>query len=357
MKRQTNTAVSTLAGIARLRQTTNRRASSWDTTGGNADAWTIASGESRVLADIQGPGTITHIWLTMSSPDKFYLRKVVLSMYWDGEDQPSVLSPVGDFFCLGFAKVRRFSCLPFSVLCADDYRVNSLVRQAGFNCFLPMPFDQAARIELLNETKDPLTLFFHIDYELGTDGLEQTGRFHAQWRREHETTPVPPPEGSERFGGRNLSDKENYLVLEAEGHGHFIGCNLSVDRSLAEPTHEGDDMFMIDDDTWPPSLHGTGTEDYFGSAWSYPCKEFQGPYQGGTVYGEYELEASVGQLTAYRFHLEDPIAFQKRIRFSIEHGHANECRADYSSVAYWYQREPHKPFSELLPVEQRLPLR
>ena len=347
-----------LAQLARLRTTRSKRASSWDTTGGNTDYCIIAPGEARVLADIQGPATITHIWVTMSSPDRMHLRKVVLKMYWDGEDHPSVLSPVGDFFCLGFAKVRRFACLPFAVLCADDYRVNSLVRQAGFNCYLPMPFSQAARVEILNETEDPLTLFFHVDYELGTRETDEAGRFHAQWRRDRQTTPVPPPEGSGPFRGRNLSDKDNYLILEAEGHGHFIGCNLSVDRDEGEqPTHEGDDMFMIDDDTWPPSLHGTGTEDYFGSAWSYPCKEFHGPYQGVTIYGENEFESSVGQLTAYRFHLVDPVVFQKRIRFSIEHGHANECAADCSSVAYWYQQEPHKPFADWLPVEQRLPSR
>jgi hypothetical protein len=159
----------------------------------------------------------------------------------------------------------------------------------------------------------------------------------------------------------NLHGGGNYLILEAEGRGHFVGSVLSVDHVNPIPGFgwfgEGDDMIFIDGEVWPPSLHGTGTEDYFCAAWGFPSGKYNGPYHGVSLAGpNVGPLAYSGQWTMYRFHIEDPICFSRSIRVTIEHGHAN-CQADdFASVAYWYQTEPHRPFPALLPVAQRLPL-
>jgi hypothetical protein len=142
--------------------------------------------------------------------------------------------------------------------------------------------------------------------------------------------------------------------LEATGRGHYVGCVLNI-HNLRDTTEwnwygEGDDMIFIDGEAWPPSLHGTGTEDYFNTAWC-PTQTYHAPYHGITLPGG---DNWGGQISLYRFHIEDPVPFERSIRVSIEHGHANKRSDDYSSVAYWYQAEPHEPF-DLAPVEQRAP--
>ena len=156
---------------------------------------------------------------------------------------------------------------------------------------------------------------------------------------------------------RNKSDQDNYLLLETEGRGHYIGTLLNV-HNLA-PCHpeewfgEGDDMFFIDGEKWPPSLHGTGTEDYFCAAWGFPSGHYAGPYHGISLAGStYNWS---GKWSIYRFHLEDPVIFQKSLRVSIEHGHANCRNDDWSSVAYWYQALPFKSSYKLPSVQKRLP--
>jgi hypothetical protein len=150
----------------------------------------------------------------------------------------------------------------------------------------------------------------------------------------------------------NVTGQGNYTILEAEGRGHYVGCVLNV-HNLCETNlwnwyGEGDDMIFIDGEEWPPSLHGTGTEDYFNTAWC-PQKEYSAPYHGITLGGG---DNWGGHVSLYRLHVEDPVTFERSIRVTIEHGHANKRSDDYSSVAYWYQVEPHRSFS-ILPVEQR----
>lgn len=155
----------------------------------------------------------------------------------------------------------------------------------------------------------------------------------------------------------NRSDRDNYVILEAEGDGVYVGCNLNVDvfeRQGNDWYGEGDDMIVIDGEPWPPRLHGTGTEDYFGTAFG-PWHPYHAPYHGLTVYSGDDSWPFRGKNSMYRFHIEDPIRFRKSIRVSIEHGEQNALSNDYSSTAYWYQHEPHRPFPPLLRVEGRLP--
>ena len=355
-----NIGGSTLSQLAQLRDGVRRgRVSSWDRSGGNKDYLTIASGASGQIARIDGAGCIKHIWMTMSSPDAAYARKIVLRMWWDGEDTktPSVETPIGDFFGIGHGIVKNFWSLPLTMSPRDG---------RGFNCYFPMPFAREARVEVTNETKDELKLYFYIDYEAYASLDEGLGRFHAQWRRENPTQGWGDQNRSLRddvayreeiWSRANLSDRENYIILEAEGKGQYVGCHLDVDCFTREKNDwygEGDDMIVIDGEPWPPGLHGTGTEDYFNTAYC-PEDEFCTPYHGITVYSGTQEWPWKGKNSLYRFHIEDPIYFEKSIRVSIEHGHANNLSNDYSSTAYWYQAEPHKPFPDFLPADKRLP--
>jgi hypothetical protein len=344
-------AYSPLRGLAKLRPFERRRESSWDRTGGNRDYYTIQGGEAKILAEIEGQGYITHIWVTANSIEEHYLRKTVLRIFWDGEDSPSVLAPLGDFFGMGHGLAKNFVSLPLTM---------SPRNGRGFNCFFPMPFYRHARVEVANEGSQPLTLYFYVDYELHPNLEEDLGLFHSQWRRENPTKAVNPPEDRDKV---NLDGKENYVILEAEGRGHYVGCVLNIDCKDRTWYGEGDDMIFIDGDE-KPTLHGTGTEDYFNCAYS-PSEEYCAPYHGYQLVShprELLTPSSIlrpirdysGKTTMYRFHVEDPITFRKSIRVTIEHGHANALSNDYSSIAYWYQTEPHKPFT-ILPVDQRLP--
>lgn len=350
---------SSLRDLPWLRRSRRGRESSWDPSGGNRDWVTLQPGASLVMADIAGPGSINHLWMTIGSPlqadpiaarEPAYLRQLVLRMTWDDEPSPSVLAPVGDFFGVGFGETTVFESMPLQMSPQDG---------RGFNAFFHMPFASRARLELISELDhDPLDCFFYVDYER-FDALEDgLGRFHAQWRREHTTSGVAQGPGESNaswsFGGDHPSVEGNYTILDATGHGHYVGCVLNW-HNLRETDDwnwygEGDDMIVIDDEPWPPRLHGTGTEDYFNTAWS-PDQAFHAPYHGLTLPGGPNWS---GRTSMYRFHIEDPVVFERSIHVSIEHGHANKRSDDLSSVAYWYQAEPHAPFS-LAPVAERIP--
>jgi hypothetical protein len=342
----------TLGQLPFLRDYESRRASSYDTSGGNSDFWNIEPGARATLLDTDSPGCVKHIWMTVGGDDT-YPRKLVLRMWWDGEAEPSVEVPLGDFFGLGHGLRRNFVSLPLQ-MSPEDGR--------GFNCWWPMPFDKA-RIEIHNECDSVVNFYFYIDYESYAESTPEMARFHAQWRREAQTegwlTERLTPENIAEVWARrpNLSDEENYLLLDAEGDGIYVGCNLNIDcysRQGNDWYGEGDDMIVIDGEPWPPRLHGTGTEDYFNTAYG-PTQIFHGPYHGITVNNGNADWHWRGKNSMYRYHIEDPIRFRKSIRVSIEHGHANKLTNDYSSTAYWYQHEPHKPFPVLLPVLERLP--
>ncbi len=319
----TYSAQDLLQNLSQHQNFSSKRISSFDRTGGNNDRINIPPGETVTLAEIKGPGAIHHIWVTISA-EPFYGRKIILRMYWDGEDFPSVESPIGDFFGVGHGLNRNFSSMPIN--CSSEGRAR--------NCYWHMPFCRSARITATNEGTQPVGAFYYyIDYRELPELPQNTPHFHAQYRQE---MPCKP-------------DK-NYLICEASGRGHYVGCNLSIFQTAMGWWGEGDDMIYVDGEEFP-SLYGTGSEDYFSDAWG--MREDENPFYGCPLQ---ESDFRVGsKATVYRFHIPDPIPFKKSIRVTIEHGHANNRSDLYSSVAYWYQSEPHKPFPELPSAEKRLP--
>ena len=336
-----------LDNLSRARTGRTKRVSSFDTTGRNHDAWPVAPGETKTLADIEGAGVIRHIWFTIACEDPLCLRKCVLRMYWDGQDQPSVETPVGDFFGTGHSKVSSYSCavMNMSANRGQDQR-------AAMNCYWPMPFAKRARITVENQGEAEVrSWYFYVDYDEMDAMPDEQLRFHAWWNR---VNPNPlPAEPQQDDWSVNLTDKDNYLFLETEGLGHYCGANLSVHNLLGGWWGEGDDMVMIDGWKWPPDLHGTGSEDWYNQAWgSQPHNAFT---YNGVSYHNGIHNGYNERITVYRYHIADPIIFNESIRVSIEHGHANDRCDDYSSCAYWYQTLPTKPFAALLPVAERLP--
>jgi hypothetical protein len=374
-----NAGLSPLRGLAKLRDARTRRFSSFDRTGGNDDRLHIAPGETVAIAEANGAGIVTHIWVTIDCKSRHYLRKIVLRAYWDGEESPSIECPIGDFFGMGHGQTRNFASLPLQMSPQDG---------KAFNCYFPMPFERGMRFTVSSECEDEVLFYYYVDYE-AHDVLEAAlGRFHAQWRR---ALPQGEEQGAQSneeylFGGVNTDGEANYTILEAAGHGHYVGCLFSV-YSLRRSKEwdwygEGDDMIFVDgepgvsvpdggrhsppagpviearpesspgaNDAWPPTLHGTGTEDYFNTAWC-PTQEYHGPYHGILAGGGPNWTDPV---TVYRFHLEDPVVFRRNIRVSIEHGHANRRGDEISTVAFWYQAEPHTPFPRLPAAAERLP--
>jgi hypothetical protein len=285
--------------------------------------------------------------------DPDYYRKVLVKIYWDGQDQPSVLVPLGDFFCMGNSIACNFASLPLTASSREIER-HKFGGTAALNCYFPMPFNKSARIELENQNDVPYGQYFYIDYELYRQPLgDDLAYFHAQWRRNNPCNGWAPDVAAntpEINSAQNLSDKDNYVILDTEGRGHYVGCNLSVTHFQGTWWGEGDDMFFIDGESWPPSMHGTGSEDYFNQAWGMQRNAY---LMNGSALFEGDIP---GYQNSYRFHLVDPVAFNRSIRVSMEHGHANHLSDDWSSTAYWYQTLPTKPF-DILPVEQRLPVR
>ncbi len=326
-----------LSGLEQLKPGRTMRASSSDVNdwkNGNADARPIAPGKTLVIADLQGPGRIQHIWNTIATQERGASRLVVIRMYWDGEETPSVEAPLGDFFIIGHGINRPVQSLP--VVVSSEGRAR--------NCYWPMPFGKSARITLTNEGESPVHAFYsYVDWQKLPDLPPGTAYFHATYRQEHPT----------QLG-------RNYLIADITGQGHFVGTVMNIRQRAAGWYGEGDDFFYIDGEE-EPSLRGTGSEDYFCDAWGF--RKFDGPYYGVPVWGKYK---AMGLITAYRWHLTDPVSFTKSLRVEIEHKGAafnedgtvrsgyEEREDDFSSVAYWYQTEPHKPFAPLPPAYDRL---
>lgn len=348
---------SSLRDLPRLRSTKRRRVSSYDKSGGNADFVVIKPGETAEIANITGAGDINHIWMTVAdhnpvdpdSRDGAYMRKIVLKAYWDGADSPSILAPLGDFFGMGHARTENFTSAPLQMSPQDG---------KGLNSWWHMPFADGARFEITNECSDMvLRFYFYIDYEAFDELEDGLGRFHASWHRQ---CPTDGEEQGERsnseylFGAHNTTGEGNYTILETTGRGHYVGCTFSVTNLRHTEDWnwygEGDDMIFVDGEAWPPNLHGTGTEDYFNTAWC-PSQTHHAPYHGITLPGGPNWS---GQISYYRFHVEDPVTFEKSIKVTIEHGHNNHRNDDISSVAYWYQEEVADNLT-LAPVEDRLP--
>ncbi len=341
---------SPLDGLALKKNFKTKRISSWDQTGGNSDRLSIEPGETSTIAEIEGAGIIKHIWITISHPDPLYRRNLILRMYWDGEENPSVESPIGDFFGQGWSEEYHFISLPLAAAPTGGKALNS---------YFPMPFADGAKITIENQSDQKCHAFYYyIDYEEHKKSRfdDNLLRFHAWWN--HELT--EPWKGDENEwnsirhpADENPTDKHNYLIVDAKGEGHLVGVNYYVDCPTPMWYGEGDDMWRIDGESWPVSLHGTGTEDFFNSSWC-PKEIYQHPFFG---YPRVNNDMGwFGRTHCYRFFIQDPITFEESLRGSIEHGHANNLTLDISTVAYWYQTEPHVPFPALQDKEARKPM-
>lgn len=341
------------------RDYTVQRLSSYDRTGANDDGnWKdkIKPGETRVIGEIEGPGIIKHMWMTIAHNEYYHLKKIIIRMYWDGEENPSVEVPIGDFYGLGLGKY---------VLYETEY--TSVGSQRALNSYFQMPFKKSAKITITSECNTPINAFYYnIDWEKHKSIPEDALYFHAQYRQE------TPTDGWSNDWKRN-SDKHinthqnedgsgNYVIMEAEGKGHFLGVTHSIIQNQGDWWGEGDEMIYIDG-AKEAQIKGTGAEDYYLGAWCYggcginpfgnalpefAYKQYGNPVNGGDDRG--------AQWTVYRFHGESPVTFEKSIKMTIEHGHANHRSDNYYTVGYWYQTEPHKPFPKLPAVEERIPV-
>ena len=290
---------------------------------------TLEPETTTALTDIEGPGIIQHIWITVHP--KAY-RDTVLRMYWDDEDTPSVEVPLGDFFCNGHGLRCNVNSLPVAVN-----------PSGGFNSYWPMPFRARARITIENQRWEPISGFFYqITYAL-TPVPEEAGLFHAQWRRSMTARQCP----------------EHVILEGVEGQGQYVGTYLAWEQLSNGWWGEGEIKFFLDGDQDHPTICGTGTEDYFGGAWAFGDEPYSTPFLGYPLYRKEPGEVPKHGL--YRWHVMDPIRFRRDLRVNIQAlgwwpNHRFEpLTDDIASVGYWYQAEPHASFPAMLPPEGRWP--
>ena len=295
----------------------------------NDDSKRPIPGETITLADLEGPGSVSHIWMTIADNEYGWPRLLRLRVYYDDSPEPSVDAPVGDFFAVGHGFERKVQ----SLMIRDGSEGRSR------NSYWPMPFRKRCRITVTNEGRRRVAnLYYQVDWQKLRSLPEGTPYFHARYRQ------MLP-----NSGGRP------YEILSVAGRGHFVGTVLSVVQAEAGWFGEGDDLFYVDGET-KPSLEGTGTEDYFNDAWGLHVSE--GAYTGVPVA---EGTGLGSRMTAYRWHLVDPVPFTKSLRFVMEHkgwtfdakGAVKSAfgeRTDLlSSVAFWYQQgiaadQPQVPY-------------
>lgn len=325
------------------------RASSWDRSGRNRDWLRVDPGETVTVLEQAGAGCINHVYCAMMFPEIADYRDAIVRCYWDGETEPSVEVPLGDFFGLAHARVRELT----SALVTVNPGWGS---SHGLNAYFPMPFSHGAVVTLENRGDRTLgglweALWYHIDFELYDEPLpESVARFHAQWRQEH-TQPVGDEPNVPAHEGVNLTGEHNYVAVEAAGTGQLVGLVLQIENLAGLWYGEGDDMVFVDGDGWPPSIHGTGTEEIFGGG-ACPNREYAGMYTGFHLVETFDFSGLIGM---YRWFVTDPIRFTSSLRWTVEHGHANNFANRYASTAFWYQTGAHAPFPPLPSREEALP--
>jgi hypothetical protein len=345
-----------LSDLARLRSYTMQRITSSDESGGNADGahgGPVKPGETRTIGEVQGPGIIKHIWMTIATREPWHLKKCVMRIYWDGAAEPAVETPAGDFFGLGLGHYFTYESGPISV-----------GSQKALNAYFPMPFRRSAKITFTNEGDEALgALYYNIDWEKHARLPEDLGYFHAEYRQAVPNKGVTDDWEANRDVNpmKNLDGKENYVFFETEGRGHYVGVTLSILQNQGDWWGEGDEMIYVDDMS-KPVMTGTGSEDYFLGAWcyggcgispfgfAYPTfayERYGNPMNGGDMRG--------AQWMVYRFHTDSPIPFEKSFKISIEHGHANHRSDNFYSTAYWYQTTPTHKRVPLPSVAERIP--
>jgi hypothetical protein len=288
----------------------------------------VKAGETFKLAEIDGLGAIQQIWMTPTGNWRFS----ILRIYWDGQENPSVECPVGDFFASGWGKFSQLSSL---AVCVNP--------GSAFNCYWEMPFRKKCLITLTNIAEDDMSLYYQINYTL-TEVPEDCAYFHASFRR---VNPLPY--------------KDVYTILDhVSGRGHYVGTYLAWGTNNSGWWGEGEIKFYLDDDKEFPTICGTGTEDYFCGSYNFENREtrqyqeFSTPYSGLHQVirpdGVYQSQTRFGM---YRWHVTDPIRFEKNIRVTIQalgwrsKGQYLPLQDDISSVAYWYQTLPTENFQKL----------
>jgi hypothetical protein len=295
---------------------------------------TLKAGKTVTLADIQGPGVIRHVWITVR-PEA--LRSCVLRFFWDGSRNPSIEVPLGDFFALGHGRRTKVVSLPVAV-CPTG----------GMNCYWPMPFAKRAKVTVENGWHEDISGFFYqIDYAT-TDVPAEAGYLHAQWRRSLTTREVP----------------EHVILDGVKGRGHYVGTYLAWTQLSAGWWGEGEVKFFIDGDSKHPTYCGTGTEDYFGGAWGFHDAEgreqcFNTPFLGLTL--SVRDQGGPPQHGLYRWHVMDPVHFREDLKVTIQAlgwwpgSKYQPLTDDIASVAYWYQTLPPAKFPKLPDMNERYP--
>ena len=288
----------------------------------------IEPGKTFTLAEINGQGAIQHIWMTPTGNWRFS----ILRMYWDGETEPSVEAPVGDFFAMGWGKYAPISSL---AVCVNP--------GSAFNSYWMMPFRKSAKITIENLDRMSVRLYYQIDYTLAQVPPD-AAYFHAQFRR---VNPLPY--------------KQVYTIVDGiKGRGQYVGTYMAWGVNNNGWWGEGEIKFYLDGDQEFPTINGTGTEDYFCGSYNFENKEKKQYQEFTTAYsgliqvlrpdGLYQSQQRFG---LYRWHIPDPIRFENDLRVTIQAlgwrsgGRYLPLKDDIASVAYWYQIEPHAPFPKL----------
>jgi Protein of unknown function (DUF2961) len=326
-----------LADLPRLKNFSAHRVSSNNRyIGSNDDSKRIFPGETFVMADLRGPGVVSHIWITVADNEYAWPRLVRLRVYYDGKKTPSVDVPLGDFFGVGHGYERDLDSSPI--------RASSFGRAR--NSYWRMPFRQSCKITVTDEGNRPVTMFYyHVDWQQHRSLPLDVAYFHGYYRQERPAAPG-----------------KNYEFLNVKGTGHYVGTVLNVIQAGVGWFGEGDDLFYVDG-AKHPQLSGTGTEDYFNEAWG--LRVSYSPWYGTPVA---EGERIGARLTGYRWHVPDPVPFTKSLWAGIEHAgwtynadgslrSGFEERPDYfSSAAFWYQTGVNEDLAEPPYGEARLPL-
>jgi len=300
----------------------------------------VEPGATFPMADIKGSGAVQHIWLTVQ---RGFWRRAILRIYWDNQEQPSVECPVGDFFGCGWGEYAPLSSLAVCVNPGDS--------GSGFNCYWPMPFRRKCRVTMENLDTKGMRIYYQIDYSL-TKVPKKAAYLHAQFRR---INPLPY--------------KDVYTIVDGvKGKGHYVGTYLAHGANSPGWWGEGEIKFYMDGDTDFPTLCGTGEEDYFCGAYGYETQNAEGkrvytnfstPYTG---FHQIEFPKGDGpevrRFGQYRWHIMDPIRFEKDLRVTIQslgwqsEGRYLPLQDDLASVGFWYQAEPHQGFPDVLSREQ-----
>jgi hypothetical protein len=280
----------------------------------------IEAGTTFELCDIAGPGAIRHIWMTTRG-DPVNLRSLVIRAYWEGQEHPSIESPLGDFMGIGHGKVVGYQSA-----------VHSVGERAGMNIWLPMPFSKRARMTITNEGEKQTVLFYQIDYTINDQFPDGFGRLHVLFRRENPTT----------------LKKDFELLPLRKGRGRFVGSIIGIHSLSANWWGEGEIKVYFDGDTEFPTICGTGSEDYVGLSWGIQQTPF--------LYNGCSLDQD-GFVCMYRWHLPDPIYWKKDCRVTIQQigwrGGLYERQDDWSCATFWYEPVPSEKLPPLPGVKER----